>query len=280
MKVPEKDTITAVATPNTEESLLAGLRALGICPGDTLIVHSSMSRIGWVCGREVAVVRALLRAVGPFGMLVMPAHSGDNSEPSEWQNPPVPEAWYETIRASMPPYDRRGTPSSFMGRIAECFRKWPGTRRSAHPHLSWCARGRGALWLLRGHTVKRPGFGLASPLGRLYRRNAKILLLGVGYDNCTALHMSETLWPGNPKTQVSAAVRTRGGRKWQSWTETELDSDRFPAIGAAYEADGGEVTLGKLGAAECRVLPVRPLVDYGVRWLEAHKGQAEPDGNG
>jgi len=272
----EGDTIALVATPATEESLLYDLRALGIKRGDTLIVHSAMSKIGWVCGREPAVVGALLRAVGRTGLLVMPAHSGDNSEPSDWQNPPVPEGWFAIIREAMPAYDRRVTPTRCMGRIAECFRAWPGTRRSAHPHVSWCARGRGARWLLRGHTFNKPCFGPGSPLGRLYRRNAKVLLLGVGYDNCTALHLAEALYPGTPKIAVGAAVRVRGKRVWRSWQEIDMDSDRFPGIGAAYEAAGGEAVCGKIGAAECKVVRVRGLVDFGVEWLGTEKeGQGQ-----
>lgn len=265
--MPEMDTISMVETPATEISLLNDLRALGIRRGDTLIVHSAMSKMGWVCGREVAVVAALLRAVGPMGLVVMPAHSGDNSEPSDWQNPPVPQSWQSVIRETMPAYRRRVTPTRCMGRIAECFRTWPGTRRSAHPHVSWCARGFGAAWLLRGHRYGKPCLGMGSPLGRLYRRNAKVLLLGVGYDNCTALHLAEALYTGTPQSMVGAAVRVRGRRVWQSWREMEMDSDRFPDIGAAYEAAGGQVTPGKVGAAQCKVVRVKPLVDFGAQWL-------------
>lgn len=271
----EKDTISMTAEPVTRQSLLAGLRALGIRPGDTLIVHSAMSKLGWVCGREATVVQALLDAVGCMGTLVMPAHSGDNSEPSDWSNPPVPESWFAPIRETMPAYRRGVTPTRSMGRVAECFRTWPGTRRSAHPHVSWCAHGPGAAWLLRGHTFSKPCFGPASPLGRLYRRDAKILLIGVGYDNCTSLHMAEALYPDTPKIKVGASVRVRGKSCWRSWKEIELNSDRFPELGRDYEQNGGESLNGKLGAADCKLLPIRPLVDYGVKWLAAHPARPE-----
>lgn len=266
--------IAASREPVTRDSLLRGLRALGIARGDTLIVHCAMSAMGWVCGREATVVAALLRAVGPLGTLVMPAHSGDNSEPADWSNPPVPQSWHETIRREMPAYRRRVTPTRCMGRVAECFRTWPGARRSAHPHVSWCARGPMAAWLLRGHRFGRPCFGLKSPLGRLYRRNAKILLLGVGYGNCTALHLAEALYPGTPTEPVGAAVRVRGRRRWAAWREIEMDSDRFPRIGEAYEQAGGEALHGRLGQADCVVARVRPLVDFGVDWLARHAGEA------
>ncbi len=57
----------------TEGRLWQDLAALGVEPGTTLIVHSSLSAIGWVAGGTPAVVRALLEAVGEQGTLAMPA---------------------------------------------------------------------------------------------------------------------------------------------------------------------------------------------------------------
>ena len=262
----EKDAIEAAQTPATMESLLRDLRALGVKRGDTLIVHSSMSRLGWVCGREVAVIQVLRRAVGPFGRIVMPAHTGDNSDPAQWCNPPVPESWIPIIRENMPAYDRRMSPTRGIGRIAECFRRMPGVRRSAHPQVSWAACGWGASWLLHGHSFERPAFGERSPLKRMCRCNAKALLLGVGYGNCTALHMAETLWGGAPRVTVGAACKRHGRRVWLTSEEIDFDDEVFPEIGKAYEAEGGEARHGKAALAEATLVPIRPLIDFGVRW--------------
>ena len=127
--------------PATVQSIRDDLSALGITPGMVLLVHSSLSSLGWVCGGPVAVVMALEEALGPGGTLVMPTHSGDLSEPSHWKNPPVPENWWDIIRQTMPPYDASMTPTRGVGVIPECFRSQEGTLRSPHPSDSFGARG-------------------------------------------------------------------------------------------------------------------------------------------
>lgn len=87
----EREIINATPEPRTRQGLARGFRALGVEPGMTVLAHSSLASLGWVCGGPVAVVQALMDAVSPVGTLVMPAHSGNLSEPSNWRNPPVPE---------------------------------------------------------------------------------------------------------------------------------------------------------------------------------------------
>lgn len=79
----EKELIDRTPEPRTRRSLVAELRPLGLGPGTVVVVHSSLSSLGWVCGGSVAVVQALMAALTESGTLVMPTHSADYSDPGK-----------------------------------------------------------------------------------------------------------------------------------------------------------------------------------------------------
>ncbi len=122
--------------PFTRENLVSDLGALGLVAGDTVLVHSSLSAIGFVVGGAQAVVLALLDVLGTEGTLVAPTHSGDLSDPSRWENPPVPVDWWPVIRETMPAFDASLTPTRKMGIIAEVIRHVLQALRSARPAVS------------------------------------------------------------------------------------------------------------------------------------------------
>ncbi|WP_017582671.1 aminoglycoside N(3)-acetyltransferase [Nocardiopsis valliformis] len=254
----------------TRTSLAKDLTGLGVTPGDTLLVHTSLRSLGWVCGSDETVVRALLDAVGPTGNLVVPTQTSDNSDPADWCNPPVPEAWWETIRTEMPAYDPAITSSPHMGRVAERLRTWPGAVRSAHPQTSFAALGPNAAELMHPHPLAS-ALGEDSPLARLAKADARVLLLGTGYDSCTAFHLAEYRVPHPPTEPSSCAIRTpEGKREWVTYTGIVLDESDFPALGAAFEATG-VVTVDRVGSATARLFPLPEAVTFATSWLTEHR---------
>ncbi len=258
--------------PVTVASLCEDLRALGIVPGDLVLVHSSLSSLGWVCGGSQAAVMGLLAALSSSnakGTLVMPAHSGEWSDPAEWRHPPVPEEWIPIIRDNMPAYDPDMTPTRGMGKIPETFRKFPGTHRSANPQLSFTANGPLAHRILEGHPLS-PMLGMSSPLGFLYANDAKVLLLGVDYDKCTALHLAESMWDGMPKVRMGTAMMEEGERIWKWFEDYDYDSDDFISIGLAFE-QVFPVIRGKVGRADCRLFDMKAAVDFALSWISMNR---------
>lgn len=271
----EADTIKRteeLPTPATVETLAADLRALGLKPGMTALVHSSLSKFGWVSGGAVAVIMALEDVLTRQGTLVMPTHSADLSDPARWENPPVPEVWWQAIRDTMPAYQPDLTPTRGMGIIPETFRKQAGVLRSNHPAGSFAAWGSAAASITARHPLPIV-FGDESPLARIYDHDGWVLLLGVGHGNNTSLHLSEWRadFPAKTIIRCGAPILLEGQREWAWYDDLDYNDDDFPQIGAAYAAAGGEVYTGRVAQADCILCPQRPLIDFGVQWIEANR---------
>jgi len=258
--------------PNTVSSLERDFRALGVKAGMTLIAHSSLSSLGWVCGESVSVILALERVLTEAGTLVMPAHSGDLSDPKHWCNPPVPSHWVEVIRDEMPCFDVDLTPTRGIGRIPEVFRKQAQVVRSSHPQLSFSAWGKHKEYIVQDHHYDH-ALNMKSPLGRLYELDGSILLIGVGHENNTSLHLAEHLAQYGSKRIVKNGmpVFEGGVRGWKEYDDIDISSDDFEAIGRSYERDHA-VVRGEVGNATCKIISQREIVDFAVQWMEKNRG--------
>ncbi|MEM9497271.1 MAG: AAC(3) family N-acetyltransferase [Pseudomonadota bacterium] len=249
------------------ESLSDDLASLGVCERDGLFVHASMKAVGSVVGGPRTVIEALLNAVGDDGLVGMPGFSSDAYFPTHIDRSALTPEKVIEVENAVPGFDIVKSPTSGMGVISEMFRTWPGTQRSDHPAVSICLKGPEAKRFLQEHSLSW-ATGEKTPLGRLRNRQSmKILLVGVGWNRCSALHTAETL-ATHRRTKTR---RFKNGSVDGAWIETPDVADDlnrlFPAVGAAFDSTGA-VSKGTFGNAHCQICDFRALVEFAADWID------------
>ena len=246
---------------------------MGIDQGVGLFVHASMKAVGPVVGGPRTIVEALLEAVGETGLVGMPGFSEDAYFPADIDRSSLTPDQILQVEAAVPGFDIQKSSTTDMGIIAETFRTWPGTQRSSHPTLSICLNGSNAAKYLQEHSLAW-GTGEQTPWGKLRDRNPmKILLVGVGWNRCSALHTAESL-AAHKRTKVR---RFKNGGVDGEWIETPDVADDmnrlFPSAGEAFEKSGAVLT-GTLGQAHCRICDFSGLIGFGRDWINAANRQS------
>jgi aminoglycoside 3-N-acetyltransferase len=270
-KKSEGEIVKETQYPNTVTTLKNEFKKLGITTGSVIIMHSSLSKIGWTVGGPVSVIQALMETLTKKGTLVMPTFSSDNTNPTKWENPPVPESWWPTIKDEMPAYEPKITPLRAMGKIAETFRSWPNVSRSTHPSLSFAAWGKYAKKIIKRHKLT-PALGEDSPLARIYDLDGKILLLGVNHYNNTSLHLAEyrSEFQDKKYTTFGSAMIIKNKRSWVEYRDLDHNSDDFEQLGIDFESEIN-YTPGSVGIGEARLVSQREIVDFAKGWFKINR---------
>jgi len=163
------------------------VHSLGIRPGVSLFVHSSIKAIGHGVRAEKMI--ALLReAVGNEGTLLFPTFTERDEE-----------------------YFDPGSTPSVMGAASEVFRTMPGTLRSRHPRHPVAAQGPAAGEILEGHEHAIGPCGSGTPFEKHARSGGQILMIGVDLDTLTLLHTAEALLDLPYLTERDDAYLDSGG---------------------------------------------------------------------
>ena len=251
---------------NTLDSLVTDLTALGLRPTQTVMVHSSLGKVGYTVGGPVVVVRALLHVLTSEGTLVMPAESPSMSDPAHSSDPRIDPEWHDLIREHLPVFDPRTTPTT-MGAIPEAFRTYPGTHRSGHPLVSVCANGPHAETITAEHPLEFCE-GRGTPFERLHDLDADTLLLGVGFDRCTSLHYAESLVTRRRTALSRFPIMQDGERVWVEKQDMAADNGvHFPTVGKRI-LEKVLVRSGHVGDAECLLFSTTALVDFAEAYFQ------------
>ncbi|MET0536217.1 MAG: AAC(3)-IV family aminoglycoside N-acetyltransferase [Steroidobacter sp.] len=223
----------------------AQLRTLGVERGGVLLVHSSFRAVRPIAGGPSGLIAALLDALGADGTLVMPSWSGLDDEP----------------------FDARTTPcADDLGVVAQTFWRLPGVRRSDHFH-AFAALGPKAE-AVTSDSLPLPPHIHASPVGRVYDLNGQVLLLGVGHDANTTLHLAELLTSVPYRTPSYCTVLERGRRVRIDYGENNHCCARF-ALADDWLRSAGRQSEGRVGHAHARLADSRDVVAHALERLAA-----------
>jgi aminoglycoside 3-N-acetyltransferase len=249
----------------SEESLAREISELGLPQGALVVVHSSYRAIRPVEGGAAAVVRALLRAVGPEGTVVAPTFTTDLLDP---YLAPLSEEEKARRREELPCFDPATSPPYKMGAVAAALLRAPGAKRSDHPVTSCAAIGPMAEELVRDHDRDDPE-GPRGPIGRIFLADGFVLLLGVGHDADTTIHVAESLLDMPHLHALPDRYPTRsaeGGRGWREVKKTTKCSDGFVKLEPHLEA-AGVIRRGRVGSARAQLLRSRDVVRVATELL-------------
>jgi aminoglycoside 3-N-acetyltransferase len=240
--------------------------ALGVRSGAVLLVHCSLGGIGRVDGGAAALCAALLEVLGPQGTLVVPAQTRSKSTTSRESRQAVAgltarerERYFRRLRG----FDAQRSRTESMGALAEYVRADPRAHRSTHPTASFAAIGRDAAAVTASHP-ENSVLGEQSPLGWMYHAGATVLLLGVGYDKCTAFHLGE-----HSSVSRDRSYWFKVGRTWRYVPDArEHDDFDFAELGREFEREHRQdVCAGHVGDADCRLFPVVAAADFAAKRL-------------
>ncbi len=160
----------------TQSQMTEQLISVGINEGDVVMLHSSLSKIGYVEDGAHTIINAFISILKKSGTLVMPAF-------------PAMGFNYDYLKTN-PVFNVNTTPSK-MGIITEEFRKMQNIKRSLHPTDSVCAFGLKANEVTSTHFNQVTPYNQNSPFYKLVELKAKIILLGVDLNSLTNFHTLE-----------------------------------------------------------------------------------------
>jgi aminoglycoside 3-N-acetyltransferase len=208
---------------------------LGVTPGGILLVHCAFSKVKPVENGPVGLITALQTALGPNGTLVMPSMTDEDDQP----------------------FNPRMTPCLGMGVVANTFWQLPNVLRSDSPH-AFAARGPEAARITAAHPVEVP-HGMESPVGRVHELSGQVLLLGVGHDANTTIHLAEYSAGVRYRRKKSVLLLKNGHPLRFDYEEIDHCCQNFQLVNQWLEARNLQ-RCGRVGHAEARLAHSRDIV--------------------
>jgi aminoglycoside 3-N-acetyltransferase len=231
------------------------LGELGVLPGDCLIAHTSLRAFGYVEGGSLAVVDAVLDAVGREGTVVFPTFTGRN----------------------VTDYDASIEDLIYTGTVPKAARLRDDFVKSMHPLYSICAKGPLAAELCERNDRYIFPAARHKFLHWMGERGGKALLLGCGHESNSSVHLVEELGELEYKVQdkpywsltvetflAMSPSRQAELRKLHNGSNLDYVTEcHFNAIeGPLKKAD--VIRFGKAGEAALRLMRIADVERVGL----------------
>jgi aminoglycoside N3'-acetyltransferase len=220
------------------------LRTLGVQPGGVVLVHTAFRAVRPVAGGPAGLIAALREALGADGTLVMPAWTGEADQ------------LFDPAETSA---------AADLGIVADTFWRLPGVLRSPHPE-AFAAAGPRAAEIVLADPLPLPPHIPASPVGRVHDADGQVLLLGVGHEANTTLHLAEVMANVPYGIPRSCTVIEHGRPVQREYRENDHCCQRF-ALLDGWLRQRGLQTEGRVGHAQARLMRSRDVVAVALEHL-------------
>ncbi|MDH5506814.1 MAG: AAC(3) family N-acetyltransferase [Anaerolineae bacterium] len=180
----------------TRQQVIETLTAVGVQPGDGLLIHSALQMLGLPEGGPRMYLDAIQSVIGSEGTLVVPA--------------------FNFAFARGEDYDPAKAPAEGMGVFSEFVRQQPDALRTPHPMQSLAVIGKYAADLAGRDTPA--AFDEGSAFARMIELDFKMLLLGTDIQAVSIFHYCEQRVNAPYRYWKDFSGRVRVGQDWQTRT--------------------------------------------------------------
>ena len=257
----------------TTAEIINQLKKVGLHAEDVVMVHSALSKMGYVEQGATSVIDAFQEVVGNEGTLMMPAFPAIGFNHDYLNTHPV--------------FDINQTPSK-MGVITETFRKQKNVHRSLHPTDSVIAFGKQALYLTKDHFGQLTPYNAQSPFYRLCELKGKIVLIGVDFNSLTNLHTLEDAvenfkYPVYHEQEFDCSLINGSGTKVTMRSKVHnpvyYKKRQCNAL-IPHSEKAGILKHFKIGLADCMIIDAHGMHEWMVKnYLEKGITMYTPNGN-
>ena len=230
---------------NTYESLKNDIIKLGIKPDDTIMIHSSLKKLGETEGGGDTLLDVFCDYLGQDGLFIVPCHT------------------WRTVRDYNYTYNKNM--ESNLGVLPNLFRVRENVERSLHPTHSVCAYGKGAKEFVTTPLPQNTPCKRDGCYGKFYDIGGKILLLGVTLTVNTFFHAIEEWESGGipwwyEQKPLHYKITLENGETIDNYMHpsTVGTSERFDRA-MEYVLNEPSTKTGKIGNADCILIDAKKI---------------------